>query len=44
MGFLGLYLIVAGCGEPASRPLTKDEVTTLALSDVGELYRIYTAQ
>ena len=43
-GLLGLCLAVAGCGGPGGRPMTQDDATTLALNDVGELYRLYTAE
>jgi hypothetical protein len=34
---------LSGCG-PTNHPVTTDEVKDNALSDVGELYRVYTAQ
>ncbi len=37
-----LGLLAAGCGDSGNRPMTKDDVATLALSDVGEIYRMYT--
>lgn len=44
VGICALGLVVAGCGGPADRPLTKEGEEALALDDVGELYRVYTAQ
>jgi hypothetical protein len=44
VGILCLGLMAAGCGGPASNPLTKEGEGALALNDVGELYRVYTAQ
>jgi hypothetical protein len=44
IGLCGLGLLVLGCGEPANRPLTQDDEGKIALSDVGELYRVFTAQ
>ncbi len=46
---LGALLIaatapLAGCGGGESEPLTPDLSRSLALSDVGELYRIYSIQ
>ena len=43
-GLLGLCLAAAGCGGPAVQPKTKEGATQIALSDVGELYRLYTAE
>lgn len=39
-----IALLMAGCGDPSSQPLTKLGEESIALSDVGELYRVYTAQ
>ena len=44
LGVIGLCLAIVGCGGPAGRPLTKDDATMAALSDVGELYRLYTGE
>jgi hypothetical protein len=44
LGILCLGLAIAGCGGPTNQPLTKQGEGALALNDVGELYRIYTAQ
>jgi len=42
---LTLGLFAAGCGGDAkNEPSTKNEMDTIALNDVGELYRTYTAQ
>jgi hypothetical protein len=35
-------LLAAGCGDSGNRPMTKDDVVDLTLSDVGEVYRMYT--
>ena len=40
----GLGLLIAGCGPSGNRPMTKEEESTVALDDVGELYRVFTAQ
>ncbi len=44
VGVLCLGLLAAGCGGPTNQPLTKEGEGALALNDVGELYRVYTAQ
>jgi hypothetical protein len=44
--FLGLCLglAAAGCGGPVNPPVTKDDMTAVALNDVAELYRMYTIE
>jgi hypothetical protein len=38
-----LGLAAAGCGGPANPPASPEEMKQTALSDVGELYRMYIA-
>jgi hypothetical protein len=42
--FVCLGFAAAGCGGPASQPPTQAEMKQTALSDVGELYRVYMTQ
>jgi hypothetical protein len=37
----GVVLAAAGCGGPANPPASPEEMKQTALSDVGELYRMY---
>lgn len=39
-----LGLLAAGCGDTESRPITAADEKEAALSDVGELYRLYTVE
>ena len=39
-----LCVLSTGCDGTANRPLTQDDEGKIALSNVGELYRLYTAE
>ncbi len=43
-GVCCLGLLISGCGGSSNRPVTDDERKATTLGDVGEIYRLYTAE